>query len=206
MKEMRFSQIAAHNKAAYDPRNYRMPVGKAADPFKPGDVVRCVAYLVPRSGGARRLSFETTAHVGDGFLVLDYFDPLMDMTPGADRQPEHEVIAYLVDETGAEHEAFVVQTRRDTPPSSLPVRPKWAGVGLHTLVIYSHTPEARNPVDPKTRERVGECDAFVKSDGAVTVNSFSLPADKMARLTLWFKNPLTGAEELFCYAEGGVRR
>jgi hypothetical protein len=111
-----FSALSAHNKAEHNPFGYRMPV-EAPAPFKPGDVAPCVVYnaLVGTEGKSlRSVAQRTRARVETKAVVLDTFDPLIDVTrTGGDLL--FELVGYLLDASGKEHETFTIKFLRDRP-------------------------------------------------------------------------------------------
>lgn len=56
-----------------------------------------------------------------------------------------------------------------------PLRPAWAGVGTHTLIIYSHAMTARSVDEREGRERIGTTEAFVAGDGHAAHNNPCAP-------------------------------
>lgn len=112
---IRMSEWAAQNKQVHKADAFRMGVDAPA-PFKSGDEAPCVVYsaLVGTEGTAMRFVAERTrARVFSDHVVLDHFDPVMDLTMAPDNEPLSELVGYLVDREGKERLLFTLKMRRD---------------------------------------------------------------------------------------------
>lgn len=108
MPSVRMSAWAARNGQRHEARKYWVSFTQI-DGFKPGDCAPLVIYnaLSGTEGKSlRTLSQRTNATVFRDHLVLDSYDPVINLTLGNDGQPLFELRAYLIDAEGKEREAF----------------------------------------------------------------------------------------------------
>lgn len=108
MPSVRMSAWAAQNGQRHEALKYWVSF-TPVDGFKPGDYAPLVIYNAlggTEGKSLRTLSQKTQATVFRDHLVLDSYDPLINVTLGTDGQPLFELRAYLIDAEGTEHEAF----------------------------------------------------------------------------------------------------